>query len=261
MRRFLPLLLWLGLAVQAKATITPVQAASANTGSAAGGAITWTTTALTANNYVVLFYSGNTNGAKSMFFSDASGTSNYIGGEIARNFDSTGSVVSSVYLYKIVVGGATSVNIAPLDGTTFTGSAILWEISGKNLTPDVWKNNTGSGTALDSGTTATTNYANELWLASLCTRGQQNLSPNTAWATSPPTNGFSLVTTSGITGMTSTFTNVVNGDRYIAAVYKIVTATAAANVGIASAIPTNRFAGTIITLREVPQVITSISSD
>jgi hypothetical protein len=119
----------------------------------------------------------------------------------------------SVSFSASITGGA--IEIAEYSGIATSGSL------------DKHNNNNGSGTALDSGTTATTTQANELWLAVLANGNTNN-------TFSSPTNGFTIEDTasSASQGPSQAFLD------------KIVSSTGAADAGCTGS-ATGNWAGAI----------------
>ena len=161
-----------------------------------------------------------------------------------------GNEDSEIWVGVIGSGASTSITInlsASLGSTYGVGIADVCEWSGVTSTVDKTKPNyNNGGTAVDSGTTDPTTYADELWIASLyaATSGGALTETN-------QTNGFTL-----LDGANSISKNgIYHVEGYT---YKIVSSTGQANSGVsvnhnsqwAGCIATFKASGTIIVPRD-----------
>ena len=159
---------------RASAAISQVQKADANCSSTSCTA-TATISSATANNLLIAVCGGRAN----------SGTvSSSVAGFTSAASVDNGTVHNETY-YKIAAGGETSVACAFTSSSNMRGVMTVFEYSGTaTATPlDKTATNTGSGTTLTTGTTATTAQADELLIAGFTITGAPTFS---SW-----TNSFS----------------------------------------------------------------------
>lgn len=235
----------------ANATISRVQVVNSTTMTTNGSTLTFSPSALTAGNYIIITV---TYGNGIDFRVNTSGTEkDLIGGKVGVGWSTGQSIYNTVYLYRVITGGQTSIVLTTLTGGTGQMSGILAEYSAKNLTPDVWRTgNTASSQTLTTNTTDTTNYANELVIATFGMKGTF-ASEQTGWANTP-TNSFTIIS------QTSSSLNGVN-DKATAMSEKIVTSTGTQSTGVSTSLTAAQWLGNIVTFREIPQMVTSMSGD
>ncbi len=160
------------------------------------------------------------------------------------------------FVYKSVAGGSSCNSIVAVGMAQTSASAtitvtspssggiaiVATEYSGVDADVDRWASNTGATNADDSGTTAATTTANELWIGTLVHRFGTT-SSGAAYAS--PTNSFT------IRGQVVSTINS-SADRLVGQLEKIVSATGTANTGATSSggSGSNTWSGQIIALRE-----------
>lgn len=252
-------LFFLVLKSVATATIgTGGQVVRATVGSAAATSMTFTTSAFTAGNYVVMVMSSTQ--INSFRVVAGANEKDWIGGLVAYGYNGTGTTMTGIYLYKVITGGQTSVVISIPSGASFTAAAVLKEYSATNLVPDVWvPGATGNSATLTTSTTDTTNSANELIVVALGQRAQiATVASNAAsWlsGTPPtPTNSFTVVEQS------STNINTSNSDRAVAFLERLVTSTGTYSTSVGSLF-SNQWTAPIVTFKEVSQVVSRMSGE
>lgn len=248
--RFLSLLLSVLLAVSsAQATIARVQAVAATTLTGAGTTLTFSPSALTTGNYIIIAICSSGGQDMRMSTSEA----NLIGGRVAYSYSSGSTIFVTIYFYKVISGGQTSITAITAAANTTQMAGILVEYSGRNITPDTWAiSNTGTSTSPATGTTGTTAVANELVFAALGMKGTM-ATEQTNWVNTP-TNSFSI-----ISPQTSSSTNTSN-DKALAVLERIVTSTGTFSTGATATLSSAVWTAGIVTFREIPQVTTATES-
>ncbi|PYS92488.1 MAG: hypothetical protein DMF62_00335 [Acidobacteria bacterium] len=242
------ILLFLFLTSTLQGTITRVQVATGNVGTTNKATFGVTVSALTAGNYLVVALGAAT---PKKFKITVTGAFDLVGGGVGQGANTTGSY-TDIYLYKINVGGATTVTVATIDALTTVYAVVVAEYSGTNLIADIWSANTSSGSTLTTGG-ATPSVANSLELGGFCAAGTL-ATVQTAWATTP-TNSFTII------GQTSSNLNTAGNDRAVALTEKILTSTSALGSGITNANGSSQWSATMVALREIPQVNRNTSGD
>lgn len=190
-----------------------------------------TISSASANNLLLTFAAANEN-AGDVTFTTPTGFTALPQGDI--NF--SGRLVGAIW-YKVAAGGETSVSVSISAARDL--AVVVCEYSGAETSGVLDKeaeNSGGPNTTADSGTTATTTVAGELWAAFTATQGDP--------AQSLPTNGFAEVTNKATTNGASNLKRV-----RIYMWEKIVSATGAANVSatIGSSV---RWIGQVATFKE-----------
>lgn len=229
--KLLTLLLSLTFAFSStQATISRVQLKTANTAAATASTLNlvFDTTPTAGNTIVLAIATGlgiqNVTGTNVEFTYIERVTTNscIVTLAVGRVFGSASATVT------VTTVTATAIAIA---GAEYTGSGML--------RVDKQTTSSGSSTAPNTGTTATTTNAKELWVGALAHRNQ-----NGDTFTSP-TNSFSIV------GQTSTTLNTAGNDRTAGLFEQIVSSTGTANAGATVSV-TNNWAGAAATLEETP---------
>jgi hypothetical protein len=207
-----------------------VQTAKGTAGPGAGSVSANWGTATTAGNFLALLVAATGTSAAPTFNTPTSFTA---GAAIASG---TQNVSTAIYYWAGASSqsGAQAVTIA--NATNTAAACIeLVEYSGvvSSNPSDKIKTNSGSSASPDSGTTATTSQAKELWLAVLGTK-MTNGSFNT------PTNGFTIQDTVGMGSLNCT----------LGFLDKVVSATGTADGGATASASAN-WAGCINTFKAV----------
>lgn len=155
----------------------------------------------------------------------------------AKQISKVNGTQCSVELWLGVIGSGASTSVTiTLSATPSYGSiANICEYSDIATDPlDKTATNSGDTEATDTGTTATTTEADELWIGGI---GVRNSEQDT------PTNGFTLI-------------DGVKYDNFsVAYLEKIVSSTGAANSGTTGTYLTVKWAGCIATFKMAPPVI------
>jgi hypothetical protein len=207
--------------------ISVVQSQSGSAGGSFTDTLTITLTSATTAGNCLVVVAGN---------DSAQTISGITLGGSAGNFANAAGVANSaeveIWTDQNCAGGATSVVI------TWTGSfsnltAVVYEVAGllTSAAVDKTATNSGTGTPWNSGTTATTTQASEIWIG-----GYQN----------------NAATSDTVTGPSSPWVNtqVNQASRYLEAGYKIVSATGAATYsGTESAGVNSSYAAAVVTLK------------
>ena len=141
-------------------------------------------------------------------------------------------VADEIWMGTVGSGASTSVSIA-LAQTVFAAVADICEWSGISSNPvdKTQPNNGSNSTQTDTGTTATTTQANELFIGTVGVYGQ---------AQSSPTNSFTM--------LDGAYLNVTGGIS-VSYLYKIVSSTGTANSGTTIASSSNAWQGCIATFK------------
>ena len=196
------------------ATSTRVQSVTGSSGSSAAITIPVTvTTPATGNTMVAVISTRGTSSGRVSSISQTGAT--WTRAAQAANANGT---TTEIWYAPGVTGAGTSVTINL--GSSLFASAVVAEYSGVLTVSSVDKtaSNTGSGSAADTGTTATTTQANELWIGGIGLA-------NSGYALGTPNNSFASVNSVASTSASP------SQNSKVAALEKIVSATGAANSG------------------------------
>ncbi len=162
-------------------------------------------------------------------------------------FDATGAIFTSLFWGKVITGGNAKLSVLTSGAATPTYCAVAAEYSGINIYPDTVPVVASGAPATNIVTGADTNVQpNALYIAAL---GQRftTAAVNTAWLSAPGAP-FSIVQ------QISTNLNGTNQDRGVALLDAVVTTSAARTANATSAF-TNRFAGVVLTMAEIPAAV------
>lgn len=227
------ILLLLVLATPAFGAITRVQSKTATSGGSAVASLNLVFDAAPTNgNFIVIAASAQAANVGMSVDSDANIT--WFG-----NSKGTNAIVTVLIGQVKTASASATVTINLLSTTNVAVCAVGAEYSGiTNILIDRTAASTGTGTAVDTGTTSSTTIGNELLVAGVAVRGSGGP------VLSSPTNSFNLI------AQASTTVTSVN-DKTVGLLDKIVSSTGTANTGVTSGV-SGAWAGHIVTIAEAP---------